>query len=176
MATPLHFVSFYSGQEFFVGSNGFPNPASHLFVGDVVFVRDAKETSETSHFPLSVSFSLFLLLMSKSHKNIKIWTWPGSATVWFLSWGLCSCRPRWSWALWVLLWFGQSWSVFRHGSLVNDYGSQIFEALNGFQLLAIDPDVTADAISVVGHQFGLLSTDLHAACGRSLVKALNYVS
>ena len=114
MPIPLHFASFYSGQEFFVGSDGFPNPASHLFVGAVVFVRDAKETSETSHwFPLSVSFSLFLLLMSKSHKNIKIWTWPGSATVWSLSWGLCSCRPRWSWALWVLLWSGQSWSVFQ---------------------------------------------------------------
>ena len=50
MPIPLPFASFYSGQEFFVGSNGFPNPASHLFVGDVVFVRDAKETSETSHF------------------------------------------------------------------------------------------------------------------------------
>ena len=50
MPIPLHFASFYSGQEFFVGSNGFPNPAPHLFVGDVVFVRDAKETSETSHF------------------------------------------------------------------------------------------------------------------------------
>ena len=50
MPIPLHFASFYSGQEFFVGSNGFPNPASHLFVGDVVCVRDAKETSETSHF------------------------------------------------------------------------------------------------------------------------------
>ena len=49
MPIPLHFASFYSGQEFFVGSNGFPNPASHIFVGDVVFVRDAKETSETSH-------------------------------------------------------------------------------------------------------------------------------
>ena len=32
--------------------------------------------------------------------------------------------------------------------------------MNGFQLLAIDPDVTADAIGVVG----LLSTDLHAEC------------
>ena len=64
-------------------------------------------------FPLSVFFSLFLLLISKSHKNIKIWTWPGSATVWSLSWGLCSCRPRWSWALWVLLWSGQSWSIFQ---------------------------------------------------------------
>ena len=50
MPIPLHFAPFYSGQEFFVGSNGFPNPASHLFVGDVVFVRDVKETSETSHF------------------------------------------------------------------------------------------------------------------------------
>ena len=45
-------------------------------------------------FPLFVSFSLFLLLMSKSHKTIKIWISPGSATVWSLSWGLCSCRPR----------------------------------------------------------------------------------
>ena len=60
-----------------------------------------------------------------------------------------------------------------HGSFVSDYGSQIFEALNGFQLLAIDPDVTADAIGLVGHQFGLLSTDLHAVCGGSLVKALH---
>ena len=50
MPIPLHFASFYSGQEFFVGSNSFPNPTSHLFVGDVVFVRDAKETYETSHF------------------------------------------------------------------------------------------------------------------------------
>ena len=50
MPIPLHFASFYSEQEFFLGSNGFPNPASHIFVGDVVFVRDAKETSETSHF------------------------------------------------------------------------------------------------------------------------------
>ena len=49
MPIPLHFASFYGGQEFFVGSNGFRNPASHLFVGDEVFVRDAKETSETSH-------------------------------------------------------------------------------------------------------------------------------
>ena len=59
-------------------------------------------------FPLPVSFSLFLLLVSKSHKKIKIWTWPKSTTVWSLSWGLCSCHPRWSWPLWVLLWSGQS--------------------------------------------------------------------
>ena len=59
---------------------------------------------------------------------------------------------------------------FKHGSFVNDYGSQIFETLDGFQLLAIDPDVTADAI---GHQFGLLSTDLHAVCGKSSVKVLH---
>ena len=64
-------------------------------------------------FSLSVSFSLFLLLLFKSHKNIKIWTWPRSATVWSLSWDLCSSRPRWSWALWVLLWSWQSWSVFQ---------------------------------------------------------------
>ena len=50
MPISLRFASFYSEQEFFVGSNGFPNPALHLFVGDVVFVRDVKETSETSHF------------------------------------------------------------------------------------------------------------------------------
>ena len=35
MPIPLHFVSFYSGLVFFIGSNGFPNPASHLFVGDI---------------------------------------------------------------------------------------------------------------------------------------------
>ena len=67
MPIPLHFVSFYSGQEFFIGSNGFPNPASHLFFGDVVFVQDAQETSGTSHFHC-------LYLSLKSHKNIKIWT------------------------------------------------------------------------------------------------------
>ena len=50
MPIPLHFASFYREQEFSVGSNGFPNLASQLFVGDVVLVRDAKETSETSHF------------------------------------------------------------------------------------------------------------------------------
>ena len=49
-AIPLHFASFYSGQEFFVGSSGFPNSASHLFVCNVIFVRDAKETYDTSHF------------------------------------------------------------------------------------------------------------------------------
>ena len=64
-------------------------------------------------------------------------------------------------------------TYFRHGSFVSDYGSQIFEALNGFQLLTTDPDVTADAIGVVGHQFGLLCTDLHAICCRSLVKVLH---
>ena len=68
---------------------------------------------------------------------------------------------------------GNPGAYVRHGSFVSDYGSQIFEALDGFQLLTIDPDVTADAIGVVGHQFGLLSTDLHAVCGRSLVKALH---
>ena len=45
MPIPPHPVSLYGGQKFFVGSNGFPNPALHHFVGDVVFVRDAKETS-----------------------------------------------------------------------------------------------------------------------------------
>ena len=45
-------------------------------------------------------------------------------------------------------------------------------ALNGFQLLAIDSHVTADAICVIGHRFGLLSTDVHAVCGKSLVKTL----
>ena len=40
------------------------------------------------------------------------------------------------------------WAYFRHRSFVSDYGSQLFEALNGFQLLAIDPDVTADTIGV----------------------------
>ena len=34
---PLHFVSFYSGQEFFVGSNGFTNPASHLLAGYLTY-------------------------------------------------------------------------------------------------------------------------------------------
>ena len=58
-------------------------------------------------------FPFISAVMSKSHKNIKLWTWPRSATVWSLSWGLCSCRPRWSWVLWVLLWSGQSWSVFQ---------------------------------------------------------------
>ena len=38
---------------------------------------------------------------------------------------------------------GNPGAYFRHGSFVGDYGSQIFEALNGFQLLAIDLDVTA---------------------------------
>ena len=72
---------------------------------------------------------------------------------------------------------GNPGAYFRHGSFVSDYDSQIFEALNGFHLLAIDPDVTADvtavAIGVADHLFGLLSTDLHAVCGRSLIKVLH---
>ena len=36
----------------------------------------------------------------------------------------------------------------------------------------LTPYVTADAIGVVGHQLSLLSTDLPAVCGKSLVKAL----
>ena len=48
---PYHFILRpFTVDTFFVGSNGLLNPASHLLVGDVVFDRDAKETSETSHF------------------------------------------------------------------------------------------------------------------------------
>ena len=54
---------------------------------------------------------------------------------------------------------GSPGAYFRNGSFVSDYGSLIFEALNGFQLLAINPDVTSNAIGVDGHQFGLLNTD-----------------
>ena len=50
MPIPLHSASPYSGHEFPAGSNGSLNPALHLPTGDVVFVRDAKETSETYHF------------------------------------------------------------------------------------------------------------------------------
>ena len=71
MPIPLHFASFYSGQEFFVGSNGFPNPASHLFVGDVVFARDAKETSETNfHCLYLLSISAVNVQVSQEYKNM----------------------------------------------------------------------------------------------------------
>ena len=72
MPIPPHFASFNSGQEFFVGSNGFPNPASHLFVGAVVSVRDAKETSETAHS--TVCIFLFIsavnVQVSQKYKNM----------------------------------------------------------------------------------------------------------
>ena len=72
MPIPLHFASFHGGQEFFIGSNVFPNPASHLFIGDVVFVRDAKETSETSHS--TVYIFLFIsavnVQVSQEYKNM----------------------------------------------------------------------------------------------------------
>ena len=72
MPIPLHFASFYSGQEFFVGSNGFPNPASHLFVGDVVFVRDAKGTSETFQFHCLYFLSIFAVnvQVSQEYENM----------------------------------------------------------------------------------------------------------
>ena len=69
MPIPLHFASSYSGQEFFVGSNGFPYPASHVFVGDVVFVRDAKEMSETS-VCIFLSISAVNVQVSQEYKNI----------------------------------------------------------------------------------------------------------
>ena len=68
MFIPLHFASFYSGQEFFIGSNGFPNRASHFFVGDVVFVRDAKETSETSHSTVYIFLSISVVNVQVSQE------------------------------------------------------------------------------------------------------------
>ena len=47
--------------------------------------------------PWPVSFSLCLLLVSKTHRRTGIWTWLGSASVWSLSWALYSCHSRWSW-------------------------------------------------------------------------------
>ena len=72
MPIPLPFASFYSGQEFFIGSNGFPNPASHLFVGDVVFAQDAKETSELliSTVCIFLSISAVNVQVSQEYKNI----------------------------------------------------------------------------------------------------------
>ena len=56
---------------------------------------------------------------------------------------------------------GDPREYFRPGSLISDDGSQVFEALNSFKLLATDLDGTADAV-VIHHQLGLLCTDLHA--------------
>ena len=53
---------------------------------------------------------------------------------------------------------------------------QVFEAVDAIWFLAVDPDVSAEAIGVIGHQFGLLCIDLHAEGCRSLVKALHQVS
>ena len=63
--------------------------------------------------PWPVSFSLCLLLVSKTHRRIGMWTWPGSASVWYLSWALYSCHSRCSWVLRVLLRSGRSWREFQ---------------------------------------------------------------
>ena len=154
---------------------------SSLARGRGLFILFSERRGNTESLPCMVKYleiylgnistvciflSISVLLMSKSHKNINIWTGPGSATVWSLSWRLCSCRPRWSWALWVLLWFGLSWSEFQAWTLRQWLWLPNIWSFDGFHLLTIDSDVTADAIGVVGHQSGLLSTDLHAVCGR----------
>ena len=56
-----------------------------------------------------VSFSLCLLLVSKTRRRTGILTWLGSASVWSLSWALYSCHSRWCWVWRVLLWPGRSW-------------------------------------------------------------------
>ena len=57
-----------------MGPNGLPSSVSHLFVGDVVYVGDAEELSEASHLHGLYHFSLCLLLVSKTHRRIGIWT------------------------------------------------------------------------------------------------------
>ena len=42
---PFQFACLYCGQEVFVGPNGFPSSVSHVFVGDVVSVGDAEDSS-----------------------------------------------------------------------------------------------------------------------------------
>ena len=42
--------------------------------------------------PMPVSFFQCLLLWSTFNMHTKIWTWPGNASVWSLSWWRCSCR------------------------------------------------------------------------------------
>ena len=42
--------------------------------------------------PMPVSFFQCLLLWSTFHMHTQIWTWPGKASVWSLSWWRCSCR------------------------------------------------------------------------------------
>ena len=56
-----------------MGSNGLSGSVSHLFVGDVVSVGDAEELSEAFHLHGPISFSLCLLLVSKSNRRIGIW-------------------------------------------------------------------------------------------------------
>lgn len=88
MPMPLHLRHFTIERKFFVGYDGFPCHTSHLFIGDMTFIRDFWSLSSSSAY-----FCLFLPLMSTSHKNIRIWTWPRNATVWSKTWYQCSWRP-----------------------------------------------------------------------------------
>ena len=49
------------------------------------------------------------------------------------------------------------------GTLICDDCAQILEAFNLIQFFTVDSDVHADTICVVGHQFGLLCTNLPKA-------------
>ena len=72
MPIPLHFASFYSGQEFFVGSNSFPNPATHLFVGDVVLYEMPRRRLKLliSTGCIFLSISAVNVQVSQEYKNM----------------------------------------------------------------------------------------------------------
>ena len=62
----------------------------------------------------------------------------------------------------TLLLFGHSRREFRVLTLLSDNGVQVFENRDGLQLYAIDPDVSAGSICVVGRQLCLLRANFHA--------------
>lgn len=64
----------------------------------------------------------------------------------------------------VMRWFSASLVLllFVRGTLVCDDYAHILKTVNLVQFFAVDPGVNADAICVVGHQFGLLGTYFHA--------------
>ena len=171
MPISLHFASFYSAPEFFVGFNGLPNPVctSLLVMWSLYEMPRRRLKLLVSTVCIFLSNSAVNVQVSQEYKNMDM-TKERNSLIFELRSMFLSSQ--------MILSFVSTAMVLANlerisGMDVSDYGSQIFEALKGFQLLAIDPDVTADAIGVVGHQFGHLSTYLHAVCGRSLVKALH---
>ena len=111
MSIPLQFASLYDGHEVFVWSQCLLDLGMDFFVGNMIFVWDAKYLAVAPHLHCLYSFFEALLWGSMIHKNTGWWMWQGSISVVPWNWEKCSCHSKLVSTLPMLLLSVLSWRV-----------------------------------------------------------------